>query len=157
MVILIRMNSHLKTNTMMWPFQLPQIILLQCNQSQCTMVKLKNGVKGRQLLQIISPSILIMEFQNFAHSSLKSPITQINTNMENKHLKKLEIHQKNCWGCLLKSRLVSKKSSFKDNFLNKRAILSKDPQIAKKKWGQSLKNTNSQIFSQDFFNVDNFY
>ena len=38
----------------------------------------------------------------------------------------------------------------------KRDILSKDPQIAKK-WGQSLKNTNSQIFLVDLSNVDNFY
>ena len=42
-----------------------------------------------------------------------------------------------------------------DNFY-KRDILSKDPQIAKK-MVQSLKNTNSQIFSLDFSNVDNFY
>ena len=38
----------------------------------------------------------------------------------------------------------------------KRNILRKHPQIAKK-MVQSLKNTNSQIFSLDFSNVDNFY
>ena len=41
-------------------------------------------------------------------------------------------------------------------FFYKSDILSKYPQIAKK-MVQSLKNTNSQIFSLDFFNVDNFY
>ena len=41
-------------------------------------------------------------------------------------------------------------------FFYKRSILSRDPQIAKK-MVQSLKNTNSQIFSLDFSNVDNFY
>ena len=35
----------------------------------------------------------------------------------------------------------------------KRHILRKHPQIAKK-WVQSLKNRNSQIFSLDFSNVD---
>ena len=53
----------------------------------CTMGKLKNLVKSSQLSQIISLSILIQNFQNFAHSSLNSPITQINTNIENKYLK----------------------------------------------------------------------
>ena len=52
--------------------------------NHCTMGKLKNGVKSSKLWQIISLSILI---QNFAHSSLNSPITQINTNIENKYLK----------------------------------------------------------------------
>ena len=39
---------------------------------------------------------------------------------------------------------------------DKRDILRKDPQIAKK-MVQSLKNTNSQIFLLDFSNVDKFY
>ena len=41
-------------------------------------------------------------------------------------------------------------------YFYKMDILSKDPEIAKK-MVQSLKNTNLQIFSLDFSNVDNFY
>ena len=44
----------------------------------------------------------------------------------------------------------------KSKMFYKRNILSKHPQIAKK-WVQSLKNTNSQIFLVDLSNVDNFY
>ena len=68
--------------------------LLLCNTAsiadimiQYTMGKLKNGVKSSQLWPIISLAILIPKFQNFAHSSLNFPITQINTNIENKYLK----------------------------------------------------------------------
>ena len=82
----------------------------------CTMGKLKNGVKSSQLWQIISLSILIQNFQNFAHSSLNSPITQINTNIENKYLKNLKKIQKTCWGCFLKSRLAFKKTSSKKKY-----------------------------------------
>ena len=83
------------------------------NSSQCTMGKLKNVVKSSQLLQIISLSILIQKFRNFPHSSLNSPISQINTNIKNKYLKNQKKIQKTCWGCFLKSRLVSKKTSCK--------------------------------------------
>ena len=54
--------------------------------NQCTMGPLQNGVKSGQLWQNISPWILVIEFQNFAHSSLNFPITQINMNIENKDL-----------------------------------------------------------------------
>ena len=44
----------------------------------------------------------------------------------------------------------------KSKMFYERNVLRKHPQIAKK-WVQSLKNTNSQIFSLNFSNVDNFY
>ena len=100
--------------------------------------------------------MLIQKFQNFAHSSLNSQITQINTNIEHIYLTNKKKIQKTCWGCLRKSRLVSKKLSRKMDFFYKRDILRKDPQIAKKVV-QTLKNINLQIFSFDFSNVDNVY
>ena len=43
--------------------------------------------------------------------------------------------------------------SQKEFFFRKKHFLRKHPQVAKK-WVQSLKNRNSQIFSLDFSNVD---
>ena len=49
--------------------------------SQCTMGKLKNGVKSSQLWRIISLWILAQNFPNLAQSCLNSPKTHMNTNI----------------------------------------------------------------------------
>ena len=43
----------------------------------CTIGPLQNGFKSTRLWQIISPWMLTQKFQNFAHSSLNYPITQL--------------------------------------------------------------------------------
>ena len=65
------------------------------------MQKLKNRIKSSQLWQIISLWISIQKFQNFAHSSLNSPFTQIDTNIENKYLNKIQKSKKPVGGVCL--------------------------------------------------------
>ena len=66
---------------------------------------------------------------------------------EEKLRKKWGKNPKTCWGCLRKSRLVSKKSSRKKNFFCKKHFLRKHPQVAKK-LVFSLKNRNFCYFFQ---------
>ena len=63
--------------------------------SQCTMGKMKNGVKSSQLWQIISPWMLNQKFPNFVHSSLNSPQTQKTQTFETKYLTNEEKRKKN--------------------------------------------------------------
>jgi len=74
---------------------------------------------------------LIKNFQNFAHSSLNSPITQINTNIENKYLKNQKKIQKPVGGVFSSQDWPLKKPLPKRNIFYKRDILRKHPQIAK--------------------------
>ena len=61
---------------------------------------------------------------------------------------------KNLLGVFAQVKIGLKKIlSQKDFFFCKKHFLRKHPQVAKK-WVFSLKNRNSQIFSQDFSNVD---
>ena len=63
---------------------------------------------------------------------------------------------KNLFGVFAQVKIGLKKILLQIFFFYKMHILSKDPKIAKK-MVSSLENRNSQIFSLDFFNVDNFY
>ena len=72
-------------------------------------------------------------------------------------MKKILLNSKKPVGGVCASQDWSQKNPLARRILfYKRDILRKDPQIAKK-WGQSLKNTNSQIFLINFSNVDNLY
>ena len=74
-----------------------------------------------------------------------------------KIMNRIFLNSKKPVGGLCASQSWSQKNPLKKSkMFYERNILRKHPQIAKK-MVQSLKNTNSQIFSQDFSNVDNFY
>ena len=76
--------------------------------------------------------MLTQKFQNFAHSSLNFPITQINTNIENKYL----VHEKK-----IKKPVGGVCSSPLAKMIHfyKRDILSKDPQNSQKDGSKSEK------------------
>ena len=75
------------------------------------------------------------------------PITQINTNIENKYLVDEKKIQKTCWGCLLKSQ---KNPLAKIINFYKRDITSKDPPNSQKDGSKSEKYKITNIFTRFF-------
>ena len=75
--------------------------------------------------------MLIQKFQNFAHSSLNSQITQINTNIEHIYLTNKKQNPKNLFGVFAQVKIGLQKI-VSQNIFYKRDILLKDPQIPKK-------------------------
>ena len=101
-----------------------------CNQ--CTMRFRKKRAKNVQLWTLVSPRIFIEKSWNFAQSCLNS--SRIWGLFFGKKMKEKigEQIQKTCWGCFLKSRLVSKKSSRKKNFFLESTLFEQTPPSSKK-------------------------
>ena len=88
----------------------------QTKCKHCTMRFRKKRAKNVQLWTLVSPWIFIEKSWNFAQSCLNSSRIWGLFFSEEKLRKKWGKNPKTCWGCLRKSRLVSKKSSRKKNF-----------------------------------------
>ena len=85
-------------------------------QGHCTLRFRKKRSENVQLWTLVSPRIFIEKSWNFAQSCLNSSRIWGLFFSEEKLRKKWGKNPKTCWGCLRKSRLVSKKSSRKKNF-----------------------------------------
>ena len=74
--------------------------------------------------------MLIQKFQNFAHSSLNSPFTQIDTNIEKKYIKRNKKSKKPVRG-VCSSQDWSQNPLAKRDLFYKSNVLSKHPEMAK--------------------------
>ena len=114
----------------------------------------KKRSKNVQLWTLVSPRIFIEKSWNFAQSCLNSSRIWGLFFSEEKLRKKMgKKIQKPVGGVFASQDWSQKNPLAKRNFFRKKHFLRKHPQVAKK-WVFSLKNRNSQIFSQDFSNVD---
>ena len=115
---------------------------------------LKNRELSGHLWQIVSPLIFIENLWKFAQSCINSSrIWGLFFFLKKKPRKNVEKIKKPVGGVSASQEWSQKNPLAKRIFFKKMHFLRKHPQVAKK-WGFSLKNRNSQIFSQDFSNVD---